>query len=274
MTNSDYLMNVVNTRKQNSVYTSNEIAVYNYVSQIINNWYNEFKSSNHNAIYLTLDIQQSGSRAKGTAIKGKSDIDIFLSFYDPNGYFKLEELYDQIYGCLNRVFKNARKQNVSIGIKYNGFDIDVVPARKVNSASYVKQMTRYNDHYLWSQKKQNRMLTNIQRHIDLIKYSGLINEIIIAKVWREQKGIDFPSIYLELFVKEAFSNYNGYGKTFENRILHMFSYIRDNIENKRIVDPGNCGNILSDDLSMTEKRQIKNAAQDAINAEFWTEVVK
>lgn len=274
MTNSEYLMSVVNNKKQSSVYSYNETTVYNYVSQVINNWYSNFKRYNANAYFVTLEIKQSGSRAKGTAIKGKSDIDIFLSFNDPNGYFKLKELYDEVYSYLNSVFKNARKQNVSIGIRYGGFDIDVVPARRVNSASYIKQATRYNDHYLWSNRRQNRMLTNIQKHIDLVKYSGLINEIILIKVWREQKGLDFPSIYLELFVIEAFEHYNSLGQTFENRICYLFSYIRNNIDQKRIVDPGNSGNILSDELNLVEKNEIKRAARAAIDAQYWTEVVK
>ena len=89
-------------------------------------------------------------------------------------------------------YKNARKQNVSIGIEFNGFDIDVVPARKDNSTSYVVNWQRYNDHYLWSNKRQNRMLTNIQKHIDLVRNSGIIDEIVLFKVWKQQKGIDFP----------------------------------------------------------------------------------
>ena len=273
MSNSDYLMNVVNNRKQSAIYSYNETIAYNYVCQIINNWYSNYKRYHTNAYFVALEIKQSGSRAKGTAIKGKSDIDIFLSFDDPNGYFTLKELYNEVYSCLNGVFNNARKQNVSIGIKYGGFDIDVVPARRVNSASYIKQATRYNDHYLWSNKKQNRMLTNIQKHIDLVKYSGLINEIILIKVWREQKKLDFPSIYLELFVIEAFAYYDTTGKTFENRISYLFWYIKNNIENKKIVDPGNSSNILSDELSFTEKLQIKTAAQNAIDAQYWSEVV-
>ena len=215
-------------------------------------------------------IQQSGSRAKGTAIKGKSDIDVFLAFSDPYGYFKLQEIYNLVYNELKRKYGTIRKQNVSIGLEYAGLDVDVVPARKVNSLDHSRQ----HDYYLWSNKKQNRMLTCIQKHINLVRFSGCIDEIIIAKVWREQKKIDFPSILLELFVIEALSGEENQLNSFEQKVLCLFRYIRDNIENKRVVDPGNSGNILSDELSTAEKRAIKNAAQKVLDATYWSEVVK
>lgn len=270
MSANEYLMNVVNNWKQSNIPSNNEKQVYGVVVANIKQWYAEFQRKKNNGTTVNLDIQQSGSKAKGTAIRGKSDIDIFLSFYDPNGYFTLKELYDEIYTYLKDYFPNIRKQNVSIGIQYNGYDIDVVPARKVNTSNYL----RYNDHYLWSNKKQTRTLTNIQKHIDIVRNSGLINEIVIMKVWREQKRLEFPSIYLEMLVIAAFQNNLCRSIPFENRIIHLFQYIRDNIESKQIVDPGNSNNILSDDLSLTEKRAIKNAAQQALDAKYWSDIVK
>lgn len=274
MTNVEYLVSVINKWKQGSTYSNAELQVRNYVITLINNWYQQFQRKTNNGIFVSLEIQQSGSRAKGTAIKGKSDIDLFLSFYDPKGFFTLKEIYNDIYKFLASYFKDIRKQNVSIGVKYNGCDIDIVPARKVNSSSYEKFRTRYNDHYLWSNKKQNRMLTNIQKHIDLVRYSGLLDEMILLKVWREQQKLEFPSIYMELLTIDAFSGYSVPGGNIENHFLYLLRYISDNIENKRVVDPSNSSNILSDDLTLAEKRVIKKAAQSAIDAKYWNEVVR
>jgi len=274
MTNVEYLVSVINKWKQGSTYSNAELQVRSYVITLINNWYQQFQRKTSNGIFVSLEIQQSGSRAKGTAIKGKSDIDLFLSFYDPHGFFTLKEIYNDIYKFLANYFKDIRKQNVSIGLKFNGCDIDIVPARKVNSSSYEKLRTRYNDHYLWSNKRQNRMLTNIQKHIDLVRYSGLLDEMILLKVWREQHKLEFPSIYMELFTIDAFSGYNASGGTIENHFLYLLRYVRDNIESKRVVDPSNSSNILSDDLTLAEKRAIKKAAQEAIDAQYWSYVVK
>ena len=207
-----------------------------------------------------MEIKRSGSREKGTAIKGKSDMDMFVSIFDTNGYFLLRELYDDLYDYLQKDGLKVRKQNVSIGVVFKGYDIDVVPARKVNSSSYVKQAIRYNDHYLWSNKKDNRMLTNIQKHIDLVRESGIQNIIILLKIWKYQKQIDFPSIYLEIILIDAFEKYNDFGKTFENKVLYAFDYIYKNIIDKKVVDPSNSTNIISDTLSLAEKQQPKEEA--------------
>ena len=270
MNNDVYLNQVVQNHKQPNSYSSKETLVFREIARYIQNWFDGFKYCQRNGPYISLEIQQSGSRAKGTAIKGKSDIDIFLAFSDPYGYFQLKELYDSVFYELKKHFGTVRKQNVSIGLKYEGFDIDIVPARKVNSNEY----SRLYDYYLWSNKRQNKMLTNIHEHISLVKNSGCISEIILAKVWREQKMIEFPSILLELFVIEALSRKCGQLNSFEERVDYMFHYFRDNIENKRIVDPGNSSNILSDELNSAEKRAIKIAAQKAIDATSWLDVVK
>ena len=89
MTNEEYLTSIISKWKQGNTYTSIELQVKNYVIVVIKSWFNQFQRKNTNGVYISLEIQQSGSRAKGTAIKGKSDIDLFLSFCDPNGYFTL-----------------------------------------------------------------------------------------------------------------------------------------------------------------------------------------
>lgn len=155
-----YVNNIIAKYDNNGQLTQNERTAYSNLSQALNNWF--YATYNKFSYYPKLTIQQSGSRAKGTAIKGKSDMDMFLSIDDPNNANTLKQYYDSIFDFLKRKNYIVRKQNVSIGVKYYGCDIDVVPAKKVNSMSY----QRYNDHYLWSNKHQNRMLTNIQKHID------------------------------------------------------------------------------------------------------------
>ena len=156
-------MEIIEKYDNNGQFTQNEKTAYANLSQMLNDWFNANYGSQF-AYYPSLDIQQSGSRAKGMAIRGKSDMDMFLSICDPYNANTLKEYYDSAFEYLKKEGLTVRKQNVSIGVKYYNCDIDVVPAKKVNSISY----QRYNDHYLWSNKHQNRMLTNIQKHIDLV----------------------------------------------------------------------------------------------------------
>lgn len=256
-----YVNKIITKYDNNGQLNLNEKTIYSNLSQILNNWFNN--SFNRYSYYPKLNIQQSGSRAKSTAIKGKSDIDMFLSIEDPNNANTLKQYYDSIYNFLKSNGYSVRKQNVSIGVKYNGCDIDVVPAKKVNSMSY----QRYNDHYLWSNKHQCRMLTNIQKHIDLVQQSGIRKEIMLLKVWRENHKLDFPSIYIEQLCVEELKRHNQYNLA--DNFMHMLQYIADNIENKRIVDSSNCNNIISDSLTSAEKKRISNQARDSLGQKYW-----
>lgn len=265
MMDCTYVNNIIAKYDNNGQLTQNERTAYSNLSQALNNWF--YATYNKFSYYPKLTIQQSGSRAKGTAIKGKSDMDMFLSIDDPNNANTLKQYYDSIFDFLKRKNYIVRKQNVSIGVKYYGCDIDVVPAKKVNSMSY----QRYNDHYLWSNKHQNRMLTNIQKHIDMVQQSGVKKEIMLLKVWRENHKLDFPSIYIEQLCVEELKTYNQFNLA--DNFMHMLRYIANNIENKRVVDPSNCNNIISDSLTSSEKRQIANQARDSLGQEYWQDIL-
>lgn len=260
-----YVNKIIEKYSKNGQLTQNEKTVYSNLSQTLNNWFN--RTYNRYSYYPKMSIQQSGSRAKGTAIKGKSDMDMFLSIEDPNNEKTLQTYYDEVYVFLKDEGYTVRKQNVSIGLKYYGCDIDVVPAKKVNSQSYI----RYNDHYLWSNKHKCRMLTNIQKHIDMVRNSGVQKEIMLLKVWRENHSLDFPSIYIEQLCIEKLSKNNQYNLA--DNFWQMLHYISDNIENKRVVDPSNCNNIISDSLTNSEKRQIANQAQGSLGQKYWKDIL-
>ena len=76
-----YVNKIIEKYSKNGQLTQNEKTVYSNLSQTLNNWFN--RTYNRYSYYPKMSIQQSGSRAKGTAIKGKSDMDMFLSIEDP-----------------------------------------------------------------------------------------------------------------------------------------------------------------------------------------------
>jgi len=91
-----------------------------------------------------------------------------------------------------------------------------------------------------------------------------------VKLWRNQKGLDFPSFYLELTVINAL--YGKYG-TLSGNVLNVFEYLRDTFQNARIVDPANTNNIISDDLTAAEKGKVKAAAEEALKATYWSQII-
>ena len=101
--------------------------------------------------------------------------------------------------------------------------------------------------------------------------SGCSGEIRIIKLWRDQKGLDFPSFYLELTVIKALV---GAGGTVSQRVWKVFQYLRDTFPTARFVDPANTNNIVSDDLTAAERSKIRAAAAEALNAKDWSQIVK
>lgn len=268
MGNSEYLNLIVQKYDNNFQYTQNESTAFNNLKTMLQGYFNS--NYNYYNSNVDLDVQKSGSRAKGTAIKGSSDMDMFISITDRYNEDQLKNYYDGIYDFLKSKNLQVRKQNVSIGVRYYNCDIDVVPAKKVNSSSYSKGYNRFNDHYLWSHKKQKRTLTNIQKHIDLVQNSGLQKEIMLTKIWRNKNDLDFPSIYIEIMVTDALKNIRTYD--LEKDFLSVLRYIRDNILDKKVCDPSNGENVISDTITNNEKEKIKKQANYAIEAKYWSDV--
>lgn len=208
------------------------------------------------------ETKLSGSRAKGTAIDIATDLDLFISLSSTTQN-TLKEIYDSLYDRMVEEGISARKQNVSIGITYLGRKIDLVPA---------KRQSQYgNDHSLYRRKANSWTKTNIDTHISHVRQSGRITEITALKIWRENHGLEFPSILLECFVIDSL-----YGRS-QNAPADNFMYllrdIRDNIQTRRIVDPANINNVLSDELTFSEKTALKDTAQESLAAPYWGQII-
>ncbi len=197
-----------------------------------------------------LTYKASGSFAKDTAIRGVTDIDIFLSF-SPQLSWNLGTLYNNLYSHLSINNYQVRKQNVSIGVKYNQVSIDVIPAKK--------QLGNTNDHSLYTNKNNSWIQTNVDQHINIVTQSGRLNEIRAIKIWAALHQLDFPSFYLELTVIAALRNQRQ-NQLFSNFVTTL-TYIRDNLVDATIQDPSNSANYVSNSLNQTEKNTIVNAAR-------------
>ena len=208
-----------------------------------------------------IGIIPSGSYAKGTGVKGITDIDLFISLKNQTP-FTLKEIYDSLYDFFN-FFLQVKKQSVSIGINYKGLKIDLVPAKRMPDAIY--------PHSIYVNKKNTWTKTNINKHISVVRNSVRSNEIILMKIWRELNELDFPSFYLELTVIEALK-----GKkivSLEKNIMTIFEYLRERFIYARIVDPANSQNIISDDLTDSEKQKIIETALISYNEPYWNNII-
>jgi len=200
-----------------------------------------------------INIMLSGSSAKGTAIIGNTDVDLFISLNSLTPG-TLKEIYYSLGNYLAGKGFEVRAQNVSIGMNYKGKKVDLVPARV--------QLGFKNYHSLYKRKSDSWIQTNISQHIGLVRNSGRINEIIALKIWRELNGIDFPSIYLELSVIEAL-RYKLKNQLVKN-LITVFEYLSHDFIDKVIVDPSNSNNIISDELYKRDKQIIAKKARESL----------
>jgi hypothetical protein len=207
-------------------------------------------------------VHPSGSFAKGTANRSGTDIDVFVSMRsDCPG--SLENIYSTLSRRLRSAGLDVRNQNVSLGTRIHGFDVDVVPARR--------QGPQGEDHSLWRNRANTWTKTNVAHHIQLVSGSGLQAPIRIMKLWRRQKGLVFPSFYLELAVIEALRNSRSV--QLADQVRECLQYFRGSFAATRFMDPANTNNVISDDLNDNEKAFIARAASAALNG-GWGDFVK
>jgi predicted nucleotidyltransferase len=244
LNNDQYLTEIVsnNTKTTNEDSTEYEIANSTLYKEIVNWARNEL-----NNVYL------SGSYAKGTNVIGSSDLDLFVSL-KPN--LTLRDYYEDLFSYLNRKYF-TRRQNVSIGIDMQGYHFDITPGRWQNQE---------NDHSIFVRRKKTWTKTNVFLHINLIKLSNRINEIKLLKIWRNRHKIDFPSFYLELSVIRALKD--NFSISITDNFITLLTYLRDNIVETQIYDPANTNNLVSDELSYSEKKIISNKAHSCLNGRW------
>lgn len=206
-------------------------------------------------------LKLSGSTAKDTLIKGNTDIDIFISLKSSNNS-TLKYLYNDLYNSLNQNLE-IRKQNVSIGVVWNNLKFDLIPAKQ--------HRTNSNYHSLYVRKGDTWTQANIDLHINKVTNSGRLNEIRAAKIWRQNHNLEFPSFYLELIVIEALKN-RRIGNL-SNNFWIVLQFLRDSFVNKRVVDPSNTNNIISDSLTRAEKNAIASQARTSLNQQYWSNII-
>ncbi len=197
-------------------------------------------------------VHNSGSFAKGTSIRGSTDLDLFISLKPRSGK-SLKRLFEGLYKYADQEGLKPRRQNVSIGVEVNGVKVDLVPARK---------HTRKSDHSLYLNRRQGWTKTNVDRHIALVRRSGRSATIRAAKIWRSNRGLHFPSFYLELAVLRALQGREPQGTADE--LKRVLEFLAADLPRADFVDPANAANVISSDLSPDEKQEIARQAEASL----------
>jgi hypothetical protein len=62
-----------------------------------------------------------------------------------------------------------------------------------------------------------------------------------------------------------------YGALSDN-VWTVLTYLRDSFTGARFVDPANTNNVISDDLTVSEKASVRSAATRALAAQAWNQI--
>jgi len=70
-------------------------------------------------------------------------------------------------------------------------------------------------------------------------------------------------------INALYGQYNG----LSGNVWKVFEYLRDTFPTARVVDPANTNNVISDDLSVADRSKVKAAAERALSASDWNQIV-
>jgi len=203
-----------------------------------------------------------GSYAKGTRVKGATDIDILVSL-GPRTPLDADKLYVRFFDFLKGKGYKPSRLNVSIGLQYHGLDIHLIPARQEWGGS--------NDQRIFETEHQRVTRTNFDTHLRVVRESGFIEEIRLLKIWRTLRNLRLPSFCLELAVLDAL-RHSPHNQPAAN-MGTVLRYLKDTLPNAPIRDPANFENRVSDDLLKHEKIAISEAAAESLRQGSWGKVV-
>lgn len=253
MTSDEYLLGILAREQVDTSLASPVWAARRALSPVLSQWGGRF----------VLQVDPSGSFAKGTANRSGTDIDLFISLSSDTPE-TLKQVYESLFIAVSNAGYSARRQDVSIGLRVNGTDVDLVPGKRQNALSL--------DHSLYRRKADSWTKTNVQTHITHVRMHGRQLETRILKLWRNQRGLEFPSFYLELVVIEALKSNLAMGVA--GRVIAVLNYLAGGFAAARFVDPANTNNVVSDDLTAAEKTAIKSAATKTLQASTWGDIVR
>jgi len=208
------------------------------------------------------DLSYSGSYAKQTAVHGVTDVDLFISL-KPEMPGTLKKIYDELFTLATLHGWKPRRQDVSIGISINDITLDLIPGR--SQAGYE------NYHDLYWLKSDSVRQTNVHLHVDTVAKSDRLREIQAIKIWRHIHQLNWPSLYLELFVINALTGRST--ESLAHNVLHALDAVGEALETTCIVDPANLDNELSRDLTPEEKKTIADQAKKTAAQQHWEDII-
>ena len=239
---------------------------------------------------------QSGSVAKGTALKTINDMDVAVyvkAGKAPDSETKLidwlAERLREAYGDLMAADQFVPQHHcVQVQFRGSGLDVDVVPVLYEGAAD--------DRGYLITKDTGDRVLTSIPLHLAFTRKRKTAHQthyrqmVRLVKWWKrvqvaERDGFKFKSFMTELLLAHLFDN--GFdGNDYAEALFEFFAYVRRTGLKERIIftdhypasnvktgtaaiqvyDPVNPDNNVASQYTEADRRIIVEAAEDAADA--------
>lgn len=210
-------------------------------------------------------IRYGGSKAKGTMIKESYDLDIivYAQHDDDTLGNTLPEIYENIaHALVGDYYVEPKTSALRLFARKDGqrgdrLYIDVVPGRFVDG-------TRGDAYLHQNDGQKSRLKTNLQVHIDHIKYCGVIDALKLGKLMRVRHDLDIKQFALDLLIIELLK-----GKRFttlDSQFTHLLEQLASESSLPAIEDPANpSGNDLSHLLNSAVLSELRTVASTMLN---------
>lgn len=207
-----------------------------------------------------LGITLSGAYAKGTAISLSSHVDIHLALHLPPE-MEVRKVFWNLFEYLGEQNLQPHTRNVSMQVVSKGLRVDLLPAWRTSAS----------DEILYHKEPGKPVHTSVAKHVHLITNSGRAQEICALKIWRECHALEFPSFYLELVTLKALEG-ERFGQLADN-VFAGLRFLSSRFVQAAMRDPANSDNIVSDDLTLPQRKKIAQTARQALEDDNWERII-
>ena len=202
-----------------------------------------------------------GSSIKGTNIRENPRIKLLVSIKEKDKR-SIDEITEWFFNYLQFPEWQAVKKGNQLEFNYKGIDFNIFFAKK--------KLKSYNFHIMENLKFSREVISNFNIHTTNVVESNFQKEIILIKLWREKHQLNFPTIYLELVVMDVLRKCKK--KNLFSRIIKILDYLRKDFIDDKFYDPSNTYNVISEYLSLDEKKKIQNMAKISLTEQYVSDI--
>jgi hypothetical protein len=206
-----------------------------------------------------LTIRYGGSKAKNTMVKLGYDLDIVAYFHrDSNAAGStLREIYHTVDQVLSEQYfvhpktSALRLHALDDGRRGGDLQIDVVPGRYIDGDN--------GDCFLYYAKAEKECLkTNLQKHIDHVRDSGVVDALKLLKITRILYRVDIKQFALDLLGVDLLAGRSSW--PLDDQLQHLLRAIVEAPTPPPITDPANPGNDVSELLAPPRWAELREVA--------------